>query len=186
MISRSQIQYIKSLTISKFRKANHQFIVEGPKIVDELVNSSFKIDGLFAVSEWIDNNRIRFSNITVVNEVTEKEMGRISTLKNPNQVLAVVDMTENLKPEPQSLNELVLMLDDIKDPGNMGTIIRTADWFGIKQIICSNFCVDIYNPKVVQATMGSLFRVSVYYTDLKEYLDQLPKDHLVYGTFFLF
>jgi len=158
------------------------FIVEGPKLINELVNSSFRIEGIYALPEWISSNGIRFSNRTNIFEISEKELDRISALKAPNQVLAVVNMTEDFKPESEHLNDLVLMLDDIKDPGNMGTILRTADWFGIKQIICSNSCVDIYNFKVVQATMGSLFRVKVFYTDLKEYLEQLPKDQLIYGT----
>ena len=182
MISKSQVQFIKSLSISKFRKTYKMFIAEGPKVVNELANSSFKIEGIFALGDWINTNRFRFSKDTSLTEVSEKELGRISTLKTPNQVVAVVHIAENIQQQSKSLNELVLMLDDIRDPGNMGTIIRTADWFGIKQIICSNSCVDRYNPKVVQATMGSLFRVNVFYTDLKEYLEQLPKDKFVYGT----
>lgn len=170
------------MTISKFRKTHLQFIAEGPKLLSELANSSFKIEGIYALSSWINSSGFKFSNGTIVTEVSEKELGRISALKTPNQVLATVQIPENISPEITTLNDLVLMLDDIRDPGNMGTIIRTADWFGIKQIICSNTCVDIYNPKVVQATMGSLFRVKVYYTNLKEFLDKLPKDHPVYGT----
>lgn len=182
MISKSQIQFIKSLSISKFRKTHGMFIAEGPKVVNELANSSFKIEGIYALGDWININRFRFSKDTTLTEVTEKELGRISTLKTPNQVVAIVHITENNQQKSKSINELVLMLDDIRDPGNMGTIIRTADWFGIKQIICSNSCVDMYNPKVVQATMGSLFRVNVFYADLKEYLELLPKDQSVYGT----
>lgn len=182
MISKSQIQFIKSLSISKFRKANKMFIAEGTKVVNELANSPYKIEGIYAFGDWIKKNRFRFSKETVFTEVTEKELKRISSLKTPNQVLAVIYVAENDQQLSKSIDKLVLMLDDIRDPGNMGTIIRTADWFGINQIICSNSCVDKYNPKVVQATMGSLFRVQVYYTDLKDYLEQLPKDHSVYGT----
>lgn len=182
MISKSQIQFIKSLTISKFRKTNKQFIAEGPKLIGELAKSSFKVEGIYALAKWIEGNRNMFSNETLISEVSEKELNRISGLKTPNQVLAIVHMEENFPPESKSLNELVLVLDDIRDPGNMGTIIRTADWFGIQQIICSTSCVDIYNPKVVQATMGSLFRAKVFYTSLKDYLKQLPKDQLIYGT----
>lgn len=182
MISKSQIQFIKSLSISKFRKTHEMFIAEGPKVVNELANSSFKIQGVYALSDWINKNQFRFSNDTSLTEVTEKELGRLSALKTPNQVVAIIHIAENIQQQSESINELVLMLDDISDPGNMGTIIRTADWFGIKQIICSNSCVDMYNPKVVQATMGSLFRVNVFYADLKEYLELLPKDQSVYGT----
>ena len=182
MISKSQIQFIKSLTISKFRKAHKKFIVEGPKLINELAISSFTIEGIYAQSTWIKSNRFRFPNDTQIIEVSEKELSRISGLKTPNQVLALVHMSENIQPDSNTFNDLVLMLDNISDPGNMGTIIRTADWFGIQQIICSDSCVDIYNPKVVQATMGSLFRVSVYYANLKNYLDKLPSGQNVYGT----
>lgn len=182
MISKSQIQFIKSLTISKFRKSHRQFIAEGPKLINELANSSFKVEGIYALSSWINSNRFRFSNKTGISEVSEKELSRISGLKTPNQVLATIHMAENVSPESKSHNDLVLMLDDIRDPGNLGTIIRTADWFGIQQIICSDSCVDIYNPKVVQATMGSLFRVQVFYSNLKEYLKQMPHEQLIYGT----
>ena len=182
MISKSQIQFIKSLTISKFRKSHRQFIAEGPKLINELANSSFKVEGIYALSSWINSNRFRFSNKTGISEVSEKELSRISGLKTPNQVLATIHMAENVSPESKSHNDLVLMLDDIRDPGNLGTIIRTADWFGIQQIICSDSCVDIYNPKVVQATMGSLFRVQVFYSNLKEYLEQMPHEQLIYGT----
>lgn len=182
MISKSQIQFIKSLSISKFRKTHEMFIAEGPKVVNELANSSFKIQGVYALSDWINKNQFRFSNDTSLTEVTEKELGRLSALKTPNQVVAIIHIAENIQQQSKSPDDLVLMLDDIRDPGNMGTIIRTADWFGIKQIICSNSCVDMYNPKVVQATMGSLFRVNVFYADLKEYLELLPKDQSVYGT----
>jgi TrmH family RNA methyltransferase len=157
-------------------------MVEGPKLLDELANSSYNIESVYALSSWIENNGSKFSNETNICGVSVKELEKISRLKTPNQVLAVVHMAENISPELNSLNDLVLILDDIRDPGNMGSILRSADWFGIKQIICSNTCVDIYNPKVVQATMGSLFRVKVYYTELKEYLEKLPKGTLVYGT----
>lgn len=182
MISKNQIQFIKSLAISKFRKAHGMFIAEGPKMMIELANSSYKIEGIYALASWLEGNRFKFSNETNISEVSEKELYRISSLKTPNQVLAIVYKSMNNPPGLEDLNDLILMLDDISDPGNMGTIIRTADWFGIKQIICSKTCVDIYNPKVVQATMGSLFRVKVHYADLHDYLKQLPENQDVYGT----
>jgi len=182
MISKNQIQHIKSLTISKFRKMHGEFIAEGPKIIDELLNSSFKVKHVFALEEWINAyGSVLQKDISIV-KVSEKELDRISNLKNPNQVLAVVEMPTSKKP-PKSINDLTLMLDNISDPGNMGTIIRTADWFGIKTIICSENCVDIYNPKVVQATMGSIFRVNIHYIDLEENLKKTPPGPNVYGTF---
>ncbi len=182
MISKNQIQFIKSLSINKYRRVHNQFVAEGPKVTDELLNSSLRISGIFALPEWIRINKTRAQGDFEVFEVSEKELSRISNLKSPNQVLAVVKIPEMRTPINR-IDDLVLMLDNISDPGNMGTIIRTADWFGIQSIICSENCVDIYNPKVVQATMGSLFRVEVYYADLKRYLSEIPVDQIIYGAF---
>ncbi len=182
MISKNQIQYIKSLSINKFRRTHREFIAEGPKIIDELINSPFNVKGIFAQAEWININGSALPNDTSITEVSEKELDRISNLITPNQVLAVIEMPENKKP-PKTINDLVLMLDDISDPGNMGAIIRTADWFGIQTIICSENCVDIYNPKVVQATMGSIFRVGVHYENLEMFLSKNSSGKIVYGAF---
>ena len=139
----------------------HQlFVVEGEKIVNDFLNSDWKIEQIYATKEW-EGDAV---------EVSIKELERISSLKTPNKVLAIIKM-------PQSKivisGNLVLALDSVKDPGNLGTIIRLADWFGIQHIICSQNCVELYNPKVVQATMGSLCRIQVQYSNLKSTLENM-------------
>jgi TrmH family RNA methyltransferase len=183
MLSKSQIQYIKSLAINKYRRLNRQFIAEGPKLIAELLTSRFVCDRIFALPEWIESYSAQIPKIINITEITEKELERISTLKTPNQVLALINIPEPADIEiPLPYENIILMLDNISDPGNMGTIIRTADWFGIHNILCSENCVDIYNPRVVQATMGSLFRVNVHYISFEKYLKGLPKNVPVYAA----
>jgi RNA methyltransferase, TrmH family len=183
MLSKSRIQFINSLAINKYRKINRKFIAEGPKIVGELLLSGFVCEGIYALGGWIENNLTRLPKEIEIIEITEKELKRISSLKTPNQVVAVVNMPLEAPTEiPVPQENIVLLLDGISDPGNMGTIIRTADWFGIQNILCSENCVDVYNPKVVQATMGSIFRVNVNYVSPEKYLERLPKNIPVYAT----
>ena len=160
MLSRSQIKFIKSLKQKKFRLQHQLFVVEGEKIVNDFLNSDWKIEQIYATKEW-EGDAV---------EVSIKELERISSLKTPNKVLAIIKM-----PQRKSVisGNLVLALDTIKDPGNLGTIIRLADWFGIQHIICSQNCVELYNPKVVQATMGSLCRIQVQYLNLKSTLENM-------------
>lgn len=179
MLSKNQIRFIKSLQQKKFRTQHACFSVEGPKMVDELLRSAFTMRNVFGTSDWIDHHKKNYSLKDKLVEISEKDLSRISSLKTPNQVLAVVDIPERIATRTGDLSGLVLALDGINDPGNLGTIIRIADWFGIGQIICSEDTVDVYNPKAVQASMGSLFRVQVVYTDLAEFLKnpglKLPK-----------
>jgi RNA methyltransferase, TrmH family len=184
MLSKSRIKQIQSLKLKKFRDIEQKFITEGHKLVLDLLNSNLAIESIFATSDWLHENKKCFSlsNIEFI-EVSEKELGAISSLSTPNQVLAVINIPQRKFDSAIFSKDFVLMLDEIKDPGNMGTIIRTADWFGIKNIICSNDCVEVYNSKVVQATMGSIARVQVFYKDLKEVLSQLALSIKVYGTF---
>jgi len=176
MITKNQIKYIRGLSLKKNRIKEQCFVVEGEKCLAELLNSSFQVVELFALKDWIDENKSVFDKIQVVNP---KELERISNLKSPNKVLAVVKMKEQEIIQQESA--VTLVLDDINDPGNLGTIIRMCDWFGVKQIICSENTVDIYNPKVVQSTMGSLFRTHVRYTDLSTYLAKVTTP--VYGAY---
>ena len=176
MITKNQIKYIRGLSLKKNRIKEQCFVVEGEKCWAELLNSSFEVVELFALKDWIDENKSVFDKIQVVNP---KELERISNLKSPNKVLAVVKMKEQEIIQQESA--VTLVLDDINDPGNLGTIIRMCDWFGVKQIICSENTVDIYNPKVVQSTMGSLFRIHVIYTDLSAYLAKATTP--VYGAY---
>ena len=176
MITKNQIKYIRGLSLKKNRIKEQRFVVEGEKCLEELLNSSFEIVELFALKDWIDENKAVFDK---VQGVSFKELERISNLKSPNKALAVVKMKEQKIIQPKST--VTLVLDDINDPGNLGTIIRMCDWFGVKQIVCSENTVDIYNPKVVQATMGSLFRVNVVYVNLVKYLGTV--NTLIYGAY---
>ncbi|HWB63845.1 MAG TPA: RNA methyltransferase [Chitinophagales bacterium] len=159
-----------------------KFLVEGDKPVRELLASGFKIDAIYSVSKWgfakeLVNNP-QFEHFTV----SETELERLSTLENPNQVIAVANMINRELPAPNNLTGLYLACDNLNDPGNAGTIIRLADWFGLSGVIFSENSVDIYNPKVVSAAKGSLFRVNCYYASLPGFFAEntgLP----VYGTF---
>ena len=174
MISANQKKYVNSLKQKKFRTEHNSFIVEGVKMIAELLQSDYKVELLFATSPWIESN----PNVDCI-EVSEKELSQISSLKTPNEVLAVVNQKK------ASLNDvsvqLTIALDKIQDPGNLGTIIRTADWFGVKNIVCSEDSVSVYNPKVIQATMGSFFRVNIIYTNLIPFFSE-NKELTVYGT----
>jgi len=176
MITKNQIKYIRGLSLKKNRIKEQCFVVEGEKCLAELLNSSFEIVELFALKDWIDENKSVFDKIQAI---SFKELERISNLRSPNKVLAVVKMKE--QEIIQSKSTVTLVLDDINDPGNLGTIIRMCDWFGVQQIICSENTVDIYNSKVVQSTMGSLFRTHVIYTDLIKYFAKVTTP--VYGAY---
>ena len=170
MISKSDIKYIQSLAHKKFRDEERLFIVEGVKMVEELISSaSDNIDRVFATKNWVER---QLPN-TVVNKLTvvieEHELAKISQHKTPNEVLALVKFPK-FQNEYNTDNKLTLVLDQIQDPGNLGTIIRTCDWFGINQIICSLDTVDNYNPKVIQSAMGSILHVEVIYRSLPTFL----------------
>jgi len=183
MITKNQIKHINSLKSNKFRKTHNEFIVEGIKLVDEILNSNFEISSLYATANWIEENESNLPVNIEITEINEKELKSISGLTTPNEVLAIVKIPENDINTNTIYQDLILVLDKIRDPGNLGTMIRTADWFGIKNIICSNDTVDLYNPKVIQSTMGSVARVKVHYTDLEKFLKEIPEDFPVYGTF---
>lgn len=168
-ITKNEIKFIKSLNQKKFRQQEQLFLVEGIKGIREFLDSEFELYQLFA-TDAIFNAETKL--------ISEKDLQRISALKTANTALAVFRMPQ---PKPITESSLVLALDDVRDPGNMGTIIRLCDWFGIEQLICSLETVDCFNPKVVQATMGSLTRVQIVYTDLEAYLEESKLE--IYGTF---
>ena len=179
MLVKSQVKYIQSLGQKKHRDADGVFIAEGPKIVAELLPTGI-VQQLFAEKEWIERNRESIKGKVEVIEVSPQELERISQLTTPNQVLAIAKkFSHDLKFSAKG--RLTLALDTIQDPGNLGTIIRTADWFGIEQIVCNNDCADVYNPKVVQSTMGSIARVKLVYVDLREWLLE-QKDTRIYAA----
>lgn len=180
MLSKSKIKYIQTLGHKKFRDNDRLFIAEGPKLVKEVLSSkNAVINEIFALKEWIGANSWHNGKAPVT-EVSQQELEKISQLTTPNKVLALVNYFErkNIKIDA---TRIVLALDTLQDPGNLGTIIRLADWFGIDQVVCSNECADIYNPKVVQSTMGSIVRVNVFYTHLEEWLFQ-QKENIVYAA----
>ncbi len=167
-LSKNQLKLITSLQQKKYRTNYNLFIAEGTKVVGEFLNSNFELEQLFYV------NKLGYENIEKATIISEAELKKISKLKTPNNVLGIfkIPLYESIKKEG-----LIVALDEINDPGNLGTIIRLCDWFGVNQLICSTNTVDCYNSKVVQASMGSLTRVSIIYTDLEIYLQnmELPK-----------
>ena len=173
MIAKSDIKLIRSLRSKKNRDKHQLFIVEGKKSVAELFQSDYEVYNLFATSEWISENQ-SFNAI----KITDSELIRISNQRNPNEVLAIVKMKTFSK---KYNNGVVLVLDNISDPGNMGTIIRMCDWFGVVCIVCSMNTVNCYNPKVVQSAMGSIFRVPIIYAHLSDYLMGISSP--IYGAY---
>ena len=174
MLSISQKKYVNSLKQKKFRTEHSSFIVEGIKMVEELLQSDYDVEVVYATINWMGNNPT-----TDCIEVSEKELASISSLKTSNEVLAVVKQQQ--KQLMGITSELIIALEKIQDPGNLGTIIRTADWFGVSNIICSDDSVDVYNPKVLQATMGSFFRVNIVYMNLPKFFTE-NKNLTVYGA----
>ncbi len=176
MISKNQQKLIQSLKLKKNRIKTSLFIAEGEKVVIELIYSEIKLNSLYCLPSFTD--KINIDN-ELVNEINEKELSKISNLKNANQVVALFEIPKFAKKTKS--NSLILALDDIRDPGNLGTIIRLADWFGITTILCSNNTVDAFNPKVIMATMGSISRVDVIYCNLVDELSKVDKP--IYGAF---
>ena len=178
MISKNLIKLIKSLEQKKYRKREKLFVAEGPKVVGDLM-ALMAPQRIIATSEWYKEKKISEDVV-----VTEDEIRKVSFLQHPQDVLALFELPEIEElPVEQLRDRLTLALDDVQDPGNLGTIIRLADWFGIEHILCNQGTADAYSPKVVQATMGSIARVKLHYTNLAEYLKQLQNTVPVYGTF---
>lgn len=175
-ISKNQIKYIRSLSQIKFRKEHRRYIVEGLKNAEEWLQQNADVEYIVALPEWLQSNTtlIQHYDAKKCLIASEEDFEKISGLKTPNQILLVVEMPEISGLENLDINNWTLVLDKVQDPGNLGTIIRTADWFGIKNIICSPDCVEQYNPKVIQSTMGSFLRVNCIYTDLIKVLKNNP------------
>lgn len=170
MLSKSQISFIKSLHQKKFRKEHRLFIVEGIKSVTEFIHSDYLVNSVFC-TENVMPKLAKLPQKIKLNQISNADLDKISTLTTSQNILALVEIPDNNKIETLPLRgKFTLVLDGVQDPGNLGTIIRTADWFGLQQIICSEDCVEAYNPKVVQATMGSLSRIKIQYGDLSSIL----------------
>lgn len=183
MISKNQIKYIQSLHLKKNREKDGFFIIEGIKLVSEFLESdSFQLKEVFATEDYITQKSTVLSSKNIpYSVVVEDELKKMSQLVTPNKVLAVVASKKSTIDQQQLKTGLTIYLDDIRDPGNLGTIIRIADWFGIPQVICSKTTTELYNSKTLQATMGAVLRVNVIYEDLAAVL-QLGSEIPVYGA----
>ncbi len=183
MISKNKIKHIQALHLKKNRDLENLFIVEGEKLVCEFINSrSFSVKEVYATADFVYTYEELLQKQQLhVDEISYDDLKKISLQSSPNQVLAIVEKNEATLNAELFQTDLTLFLDDIRDPGNLGTIIRIADWFGIKQIICSQKTTEVYNPKTVQASMGAILRTSVVYMDfaeLKSILGNVP----IYGA----
>ena len=174
-ITKNQLKHIRLLKQKKYRQEYGEFLVEGEKNVNELLKSNFKINSIYATQDW------EVSDCSEeITTITTKQLSQISNLSSPNKVVALAQIPKTNYDEAILKENLTLVLDTINDPGNLGTIIRTADWFGIKNIICSLDSVDCYNPKVVQTTKGSIFNVTIHYKELTSLLSKTNKK--IYGA----
>ncbi len=173
MITKNQIKLIISLQQKKFRNEHQLFVAEGEKVIRELLNSKFELENLYESEAVFDD--LKLNNISKINQ---GDLNKISSLSSANNCLALFRIPSN---NLTNRDVLIVVLDDIRDPGNLGTIIRLCDWFGISELVCSPETVDVYNPKVVQATMGSLTRVNINYCNLYEFLSN--SDLPIFGTF---
>ena len=173
MLSKNQLKFIRSLKKKKFRQTHQLFLAEGIKVVEELIKSPFIVHQLYATESY--SNTL---NVLDIQRISDKELGLVSDFSSPNQILGIFEIP---KSKDLAKEGITVVLDEINDPGNLGTIIRLCDWFGVSQLVCSENTVDCYNQKVVQASMGSLTRVSVNYVDLVSFLTN--EKRTIYGTF---
>jgi TrmH family RNA methyltransferase len=184
MISKNKTKFIISLQKKKVRDEERLFIIEGDKLVNEFLAAKIHIKILIAKHEFLSKlNSDLKKSVNEIFEVGYEELKQISTLKTPHNALAVVPMVEHELDTSEVLKQLCVALDCIQDPGNLGTIIRAAAWFGIKNIVCSEDCVDVYNPKVIQASMGAILHLNIYYSDLKKLAAMAKEKQIpVFGT----
>lgn len=183
MFSKQQQKYVQSLQIKKYRQEHQRFLVEGAKSVQELLKSDLETELLLCTPKFFIENEKTLEKISI-EQISQTELEKLGTLQSNDSALAVVKMRENT-PLIADADEFSLVLDDIRDPGNLGTILRIADWYGIKKVICSETSVDFYNPKVVSASMGSFSRILVYYSEISEYFENIVnnKNIEIIGTF---
>jgi len=168
IFTRADIKFVKSLNERSFRYANKLFVAEGNKSVQDILTSAIKVSRIFCLEPWFNQNYLHLPKDIEITFIHQKDLDQLTTLKSTREVLAVCEM-QTLGFEPQRLKGLTLAVDTLQDPGNLGTIIRLADWYGIKTILCSEPTVDCYNSKTIQATMGSIGRVNVFYGSLSQW-----------------
>ena len=169
-MTKNDIKFIQSLKQTKFRKENKMFVVEGNKLVSELLASGFKVENILVTETWLEKFPEMAASLKSYEIVNAKQMEQMSSMVTPPGIIATAHTPSyNINPEDAE-NEFILALDGINDPGNLGTMIRTADWFGINKIVCSHDCADAWQAKTIQSTMGSIFRIQIMETDLREFL----------------
>lgn len=184
MLSKNKIKYLRSLSQKKYRYREGVFMAEGEKLVFDLIATSMELTEVYGDSKYVPELERKGISPAKINIASTDELSRVSLLKTAPPIVAVFRIPENKFDWESAEGGLLLALDNIQDPGNLGTIIRTADWFGIKKIICSTNTVDLFNPKTIQSTMGAIARVSIHYTDLEAVLEEaIQKSIPVYGTF---
>ncbi|MFL5752478.1 MAG: TrmH family RNA methyltransferase [Bacteroidia bacterium] len=185
MLSKNQVKQIQSLHLKKNRVEQGLFIAEGPKLSEEIIGSRIKVREIFALKNWLEKNHEAIHGSIAVTSVAEEELKKISTLSTPNQVVVICEIPHAEIDYTLVEKELTVFLDDIRDPGNLGTIIRVADWFGLSQVICSEECVEVYSPKTIMSSMGSISRVNVVtadFAEVKRNLQDKGKHVPVYGA----
>ena len=181
MLSKNLIKQIRSLEVKKFRKETNLFVAEGEKLVNDLIASGVECYKIIATEKQASILKNKKDVELII--VADEELKKVSFLKSPQGIVGIFKQKNNIVDNTTPKQKLCLALDDVQDPGNLGTIIRIADWFGIEDIYCSIGTVDVYNPKTVQATMGAIARVNIYYVELPQFLASLEKSIPVYGTF---
>jgi RNA methyltransferase, TrmH family len=184
MISKQKVKFIISLQRKKVRDEERLFVIEGDKLVKEFLDANVPVRTLIAKPEYLSSLSADLtSSVDEIEEITYDDLKKLSTLKTPHNAMAIITMTDRIIDTHQVLKSLCVALDLVQDPGNLGTIIRAAGWFGIKNIVCSEDCVDVYNPKVIQASMGALLQVNVFYFDLRKFLTDAAGNSVpVFGT----
>ena len=184
MLSKNKIKLIHSLSRKKQRDESELFLVEGNKMVEEALRSDFQIETLICTTEFISKYLQSNSKINELIETDSEQIQKASLLQSPQDAMALIKMPCNNEPKLNLKENIILALDFIQDPGNLGTILRIADWYGINTVVCSENTVDVYNPKVIQASMGAIFRVKSWYTELSSFIRSASSDGIpVYGTF---
>jgi TrmH family RNA methyltransferase len=185
MISKNKIKYIQSLQDKKVRDEEHLYVIEGDKLIKEYLRSGMKLRLLAAEPEFIDSLLPKEkATIDEIEPASYKDLERMSSLKTPHNAIATVSISRDISDPMKIMDSLYIALESVQDPGNLGTIIRAAAWFGLRHIVCSINCADVYNPKVIQASMGAILNVKVHYYDLYSLLNEVRKKGLpVYGTF---
>ena len=177
MLTRNTLKYLQSLKQKKFRQMYNNFVVEGEKMATEIIqHQGLTLEGIFALAPWIQANRTILRNMdTIVQEISPKDLARISSLKTPNQVLVVCKVPTSELDLTTINSSLTLFLDNLQNPGNMGSILRIADWFGLPYVFCSKNTVEAFNPKVIQASMGAFLRVKIISIEFSELMEKLPE-----------